>query len=760
MSTRAYAARGNYISLFRYFARTGLTNRRGCVTLYGKNNDTKVRAVTVISFDEKSGIFYLENADVTYAFSLADGILYHLYFGRKVPHDDLRYLNRSAYCAPGEGMGENSRDRELPLYGRGDGREPMIGVTSENGNLLCEPLYKGHRVIPQPAIPGMPSTFGGETLEVTLEDEKKGLRVVLSYTLFTDTSAVTRTCRLENIGDTPLTLTRVYSFAFDLPAVPLDALSLEGAWASERTPERVALHHGVWSIDSKQASSSAILNPFAAFMTKDCTEDAGEVWGVNLVYSSSFRILANVGPHGKARIEGGINDFGFSWHLAPGEVFHAPEAVLAYSDHGLGHLSRVFHDTYREHLIPTRFVKKARPVVINNWEATYFNFNREKLFAIIDAAAGTGIDTFVLDDGWFGDRNDDHRALGDWFVNEEKLEGGLDAIIEHCHEKGLKFGLWFEPEMVNPQSELYKAHPDWAIHAPDYTPITMRNQYALDLTRKEVRDYIVSVVSAILDSHEIDYVKWDYNRCVTEMYSAHLAPDREGEFAHRYALGLYDLCERLVVAHPNILFEGCASGGARFDPAILAYFPQIWTSDDTDAVMRTRIQWGTSLCYPLSSMSCHASVCPNHQTGRTTPWDTRATIAHLGATGYELDVSRLSEEDLAAIPAQVDAYHEMEDLVLEGDLYRLEEPYSGRQFAVELVSKDKSHAHVTFMQLFRVFNCPPRPLKLKGLDPDALYRIEEKGLTLHGRTLMSAGLVISVDRMKDCTCLTYRLTKV
>lgn len=718
-------------------------------------------------FEEATKTFFLENGEITYAFTVERGLPEHLWFGARIPRDDLRYT-RWVSCTscdaqlPGT-TSENHVAAELPTYGRGDFREPMLAAHDESGNSLLGFTYTGYRVIPEPKLPGMPSTFGGETLEVTFEDAEKGLRATLLYTLFADTAALTRSVRLENFGTRTLTLDRAFSFSFDLPAGSYEALTLAGSWAAERAPERTPLRHGVFSVDSKRVTSSATLNPFLAVMTAGADETHGDVWGINLVYSSSFRLLAEEAQHDRLRVAGGVNDFGFTWELRPGDSFSSPEAVLAYSHEGLGHLSRIFHDTYRSHLIPQRFAGQPRPVVINNWEATYFDFDRDKLFAIIDTAAGTGIDTFVLDDGWFGKRNDDHAGLGDWYVNTEKLVGGLDPVIAHCHEKGLKFGLWFEPEMVNPDSDLYRAHPDWAIHAPGYPLTEARNQYVLDLTREEVRDYIVGAVNAILDAHAIDYVKWDCNRYVTEMYSPALPAARQGEFAHRYALGLYDLFERIVAAHPHVFFEGCSSGGARFDPAVLAYFPQIWTSDDTDAAMRTRIQWGTSFCYPLSSMSCHASVCPNHQTRRITPWASRARIAHLGATGYELDTSRMSAEDLAAVPAQVADYHAMEDLVLDGDFYRLIDPHNDRQFAVALVAKDGSHAHVTVMQLLRVFNCPPLRLCIPGLLPDADYRVEGTlgdALTLRGRTLAEVGILVPVHRMADYETVTYTVTRV
>ena len=407
-------------------------------------------------------------------------------------------------------------------------------------------------------------------------------------------------------------------------------------------------------------------------------------------------------------------------------------------------MSRAFHDLYRNYLINERFVKKARPIVINNWEATYFNFNTKKLCAIIDSVVGTGIDTFVLDDGWFGVRNDDKSGLGDWFVNLDKLPQGLQPIIDHAHKNGLKFGLWFEPEMVNGDSNLYRAHPDWIIHADNLAACTGRDQYVLDLTRSEVRDYVVQSISKILREHEIDYVKWDMNRALTENYSAWLGQNSK-EFAHRYVLGLYDVCERLVNGFPTIFFEGCASGGCRFDPAMLYYFPQIWTSDDSDAYMRTTIQYGTSLCYPLSAQSCHVSVCPNHQCGRVTPFDARADVAHLGATGYELDTTALNSDELAEIKAQIAKYKEMEDLVLNGDLYRLNNPLEENLFAEMLVSKDKSKANITMMRPLCRPNGEWIRVYPKGLDEDTLYCVKETGLVKTGATLMSLGLIVAFD---------------
>ena len=421
-------------------------------------------------------------------------------------------------------------------------------------------------------------------------------------------------------------------------------------------------------------------------------------------------------------------------------------------------MSRAYHDFFREYIIDPKRVYMRRPVVINNWEATYFDFDNEKLFSIIDEAAKLGMDTFVLDDGWFGKRDGDASGLGDWFVNERKLKGGLKAVIGHCKEKGLKFGLWFEPEMVSEDSDLYRAHPDWAIGKAGAEPCRSRNQLVLDFTRKEVVDYIFETVSKILRENDISYVKWDKNRDITENYTASLPADRQGEFWHRYALGFYDLAERLTKAFPNVFFEGCAGGGGRFDGGALYYFPQIWTSDDTDGLERTKIQWGTSVCYPVSAMSCHVSACPNHQTGRTTPFATRGAVASLGATGYELDLTKLPEEEKVQVREQIKNYKGIDELVLRGDLYRLADPFKGNYFCEMLVGKDKSKAYVVG-ERFRADPCDhDRVLKLRGLDEGKTYAIKELNVTASGAALMGAGLFC--PRLPDCGSWVWHIEEV
>lgn len=723
-----------------------------------------------IHFDEGTRTFYLESKGVSYVFGIHEtGFPVHYYYGARIGREDLRYTctrggTSTEAAVPGydgRGFSYNIMDPELSTYGSGDYHECSLQILRQNGNRLNEFLYEGHEIVTEkPPITGMPSLRGGETLIVTLKDRYADIRVKLYYTVYEDVAVITRHMEVINGTGETISLLRAYSFALELPKNNYDILTLYGAWGRERHPERIPMHHGVVSIDSKRGASSAVLNPFMAIMDPSADEYHGEVYGVNLVYSSSYVLKVEGGTKGSARITGGINDFDFRWDLADGAHFETPEVVLVYAANGLNEMSQQFHDAYRRYLINPRFVTRPRPVVINNWEATYFNFNNERLMEIIDVIKDSGIDTFVLDDGWFGVRNGDASGLGDWVVNTDKLAGGLHTIIDYCHACGLKFGLWFEPEMVNPDSDLYRAHPDWAIAVPGVEPALSRHQMVLDITRADVRDYIVNAVSAILREHKIDYVKWDFNRNLTENYSSALSPAHQQEFHHRYALGLYDLCERLVNGFPSVMFEGCAGGGGRFDPAMLYYFPQVWTSDDSDAYMRTKIQYGTSLCYPLSAMSCHTSICPNHQTGRTIPFASRADIAHLGATGYELDTKRMTPEEVAEVKEQVKAYHAMEDLVLEGDLYRLEDSHDSNYFAFQLVSKDKSRSQITMMRVLHDPNGEFKRLYPRGLDAEAVYEIPElDNRRLSGATIMNAGLLFR-DPWGDFYTMVYHFNRV
>ncbi len=702
-----------------------------------------------ITFNDKNKTFYLESLGLSYIFKIdAFGFLEHLYYGKRIARDDIDYSvyhavrGHSAYLAD---MGrENSFEilsQEFPLFGRGDFRESAFAFDI-GGVRVGDFKYKKHTIVDKkPRLEGMPSANGGETLVITISDDLHKIEIDLYYTVFEDLPVILRHTEIRNCGNEDIILDRAYSFSFDLPGKDYEMLSLFGAHLRERHPERVGLHHGVTSIDSKYGVSSSQLNPFAAFVKHNTDEDSGEAYGVGLIYSGNFVIKAQVGQNDITRLLGGINDYDFSWTLGRDESFVTPEAVLVYSDQGLGKMSRAFHDLYREHLINPRFVKASRPIVLNSWEAVYFDYDSKTLCELIEAIRGTGIDTFVLDDGWFGLRNNEFCGLGDWYPNLDKLKGGLKPIIDCAHKNGLKFGLWFEPEMLNKDSALYRAHPDWLIHVDGLEPCQGRFQYVLDLTRREVRDHIVEVLSACLRENDIDYVKWDMNRSLTENYSAHLG-GRGKEFSHRYILGLYDIFERIVNGFPKIFFEGCASGGCRFDPAMLYYFPQVWTSDNTDAYERCFSQYGTSLCYPLSSMSCHVSVCPNHQNGRVTDFASRTDIASLGATGYELDPRKFTSEDIERIKVDTSEYRKREELILSGDLYRLNYPGEGNLFAEQVVSKDKKESYIVVMRPICVANGTAVRIYPKGLDSNTLYSISgHSELVLHGSTIMNLGLL-------------------
>lgn len=703
-----------------------------------------------VYFENNTKTFYLEGKNISYVFYINKlNYAEHLYFGSKIGRDNILYTRSegttSCYAAP-PGRDDNYASynhmpAELSFFGTGDYREPTLEVKNPIGDRLTRFLYKGYDILDKkPPICGMPSLDGGETLVLHLADDVTGFAADLYYTVYDDTDVIARRIVYINGSDDRIVLNRAYSFNLALPAINYDILTLYGGWARERSIERIPMHRGVVSIDSKRTTSSGTLNPFMGIPSHDATENFGEVWGVSLVYSSSFVLKAEGNVDGTTNITGGINDFDFSWVLEKGEYFETPEAVIAFSNEGIGGMSRAFHDAFRNHLINKRFVKAPRPLLINNWEGTYFNFDNEKLMAIASAVKDTGIDTFVLDDGWFGKRENDRSGLGDWFVNTNKLKGGLKTIIEHVNSIGMKFGLWFEPEMVSQDSELFRTHPDYAIGVPNRERCYSRHQFMLDLTRVEVRDYIVEAVNKVLSENNIEYVKWDYNRNVTENFSFGRDADRQSEFSHRYALGLYDLCERIVEANPTVFFEGCAGGGGRFDPAMLHYFSQIWTSDDTDAEERTKIQYGTSIVYPLSAMSCHVSICPNHQTGRNTPFATRGDIAHLGATGYELDTTTFTDEDRENVKLQTTEYRAYQKLILEGDLYRIDDPFTSNFFSVSVVAKDKSQAILVCYRRLGSPNSPVKRVRMAGLDKEKMYFVPELNITAKGGTFMNVGI--------------------
>ncbi|MBO5247860.1 MAG: alpha-galactosidase, partial [Clostridia bacterium] len=578
----------------------------------------------------------------------------------------------------------------------------------------------------------------------------------LYYSVFETVDAIARRVTVTNTSEIEMDLERIYSLCCELPFGNWEICHLYGDWAKERTFERSELIHGITSVESKYGASSHAHNPFVAIVDKDTTEDVGDAYGFNFVYSGSFSIQTEKITSGDLRLIMGLNPTDFGWKLEPKESFEAPEAISVYSANGLGGMSRTFHKLYRNHLCRGPWKNAKRPLLINNWEGTYFDFDEERIFNIAKQAGELGVEMLVLDDGWFGARNNNKAGLGDWFVNEEKLKGGLKELSDRVHGLGMKFGLWFEPEMVNPDSDLYRSHPDWCLQVEGRPLCTSRNQYVLDMSRKDVRDYLFDCMDNVMKNAKIEYIKWDFNRYLSEMASCLLTPERQKEISHRYVLGLYALLERLLNAYPDLLLEGCASGGGRFDPAMLYYSPQYWTSDDTDAIERLSIQYGTSMCYPTFTASSHVSACPNHQTGRITPLQTRSDVALAGSFGYELDVTKMSDEDKEEVKRQIAEYHKYYDVIHYGELYRLIAPY-GDECAWCYVSEDKSEALLTFVCI-RTHPLTRHCVKFKGLDPNKQY-VDQDGTVRAGSVWMNAG-INHTKLMQDFTTFKVYLKEV
>ncbi|MBP3237564.1 MAG: alpha-galactosidase [Lachnospiraceae bacterium] len=725
------------------------------------------------SFEEKLINFRLDTRNSTYAFSaLEDGYLLHGYYGKKLGDDDLSYLlrlNENPFTLKSnnrdKGTFMDSKSFEYSCHGTGDYRESCFMVMDRDGMSTADLRYvkyeilKGKPVLKQSlydfatgskqnvTIPATWSENGEdcETLVVIMEDAHLGLEARLYYTAFPELDIITRSISFTNKGKESFELRRVLSACIDFEGCNYDFITLNGSWARERVLERSHLHHGKQSVDSVKGESSHQSNPFAALVSPDCNEDSGEAYGFNLVYSGNFMATAEVTQHKRTRFVMGINPFDFAWKLDSGASFQAPELVMSYSCEGMGQMSRNFHDLYRNNLIRGEWKDKRRPILINNWEATYFNFNTEKLISIAKQASKLGIEMLVMDDGWFGHRDSDNSSLGDWFVYEKKIEGGLKYLVDEVNKLGMKFGIWFEPEMISPDSKLYEEHPDWAIQIPGRVPTMSREQYVLDYSNKEVRDYIYGMMKKILDSANIEYIKWDMNRQLTEVGSTTLPKDRQRELWHRYVLGVYDVMNRLTTDYPYLLLENCSGGGARFDAGMLYFSPQIWTSDDTDAIERLKIQHGTSICYPASSMGAHVSDCPNHTVGRTTPFSTRGDVALVGTFGYELDVTRIPENDRNSIPGQIEKFKKYNPLVRTGDHYRIGNIFEDNTWdAWMFVAKDKSEALLTIVQVLGRPNYPQRIFKLPGLALGKKYKLEELNVTLSGETLKNAGIAIEM----------------
>lgn len=711
-----------------------------------------------IKFDSTTKTFLLSTNETSYAMQISDsGYLLHLYWGKKIrnihPDDVIRKVLRtlSPVTEPDDGnLSLDTFPLEYPAYGNSDFRNPAFHVQFADGSTVSSPKYKDHVIYQgKPALDGLPSTYvenSGEadTLEIRLEDELSRLEITLFYTVFQDYNAITRSVRLKNGGGGKMKILKALSMSVDMRRSGYDMLQLSGAWGCERRIYKRPLVPGMQSVESRRGASSAQQNPFLALLSKGADEKSGEVYAVSLVYSGNFFAGAEVDQYATTRLSMGINPFDFTWLLESGESFQAPEAVMIYSDKGLGKMSRTFHKLYRERLCRGKFRDKERPVISNNWEATMFDFDSKEILTLAKAAKALGIEMFVLDDGWFGRRNHDDCALGDWFVNKEKIPEGIDGLASEINDIGLEFGLWFEPEMISKNSDMYRKHPDWCIHVNGRARTESRNQLVLDFSRQDVRDAVEKMLTDILSSASIHYVKWDMNRNITEAGSSMLKPERQREIFHRYILGLYDLLDRITKKFPDVLFESCASGGGRFDPGMLYYMPQTWCSDDTDAIERLKIQYGTSLVYPSSAITAHVSAVPNQQVNRTTSLNTRGNSAMLFNFGYELNLTKLSQEECSLVKKQVAEYKKIRRIIQYGDLYRLRNPFEGNNAAFIYVSPDKNEAFAAYFNILSVPNPPLEYLRFDGLDADRQYEDIESGKIYFGDELMNSGLPVSV----------------
>lgn len=705
-----------------------------------------------ITYNEQLKIFKLDTANTSYMIGIVDEEQFvgHIYYGAKIRMQDATYLMRTMENPLVPSI--NNRERcsfldtfpmEYPGHGAGDYREGCIRVKTKAGHSVVGLQYESYKILDEkPALEGLPSSFAGneacQTLVLTCKDSILDLEVELLYSVFEKEDIITRSVRVINHSADPIYLTKVYSACVDMDDRDYEWLTLHGSWARERQIERKKLGYGKQSVGSVRGESSHQEHPFIAWMDPDTTQTQGDVYAMHFVYSGNFQAQIEKSQFESIRVTMGINAEDFCWKLKQGQCFTAPEVVLTFSSEGMGNMTRNLHDFYRDHMIRSKYTHIKRPILINNWEATYFDFNTEKLLSIAKRASELGIEMLVMDDGWFGHRNDDSTSLGDWFVNEEKITGGLKYLVDEVNKLGLKFGIWMEPEMISPDSKLYEQHPDWAIAVPGRTATLSRNQYVLDLSRKEVRDYVYDMISNILHSANIEYVKWDMNRSMADVYASNVTYD--------YVVGVYDFLEKLTSKYPNILIEGCSGGGGRFDAGMLYYTPQIWCSDNTDAINRTRIQYGTSFFYPVAAMGSHVSAVPNHQTGRVTSLHTRGVAAMSGTFGYELNPALLSVEEKAEIRMQLAKYREHQELIREGNYYRLSDPFQDDFAAWMVVSEDQNQALVSVVRLTAEANPVAAYVTPRGLAEDAFYLEKTTGKVYAGAALMEAGILLTAPK--------------
>ena len=709
-----------------------------------------------IIVDEKTGLFQLITDNTEYQMK-ADkyGVLKHLWYGEKTGCD-MEYLQSYPDVGFSGNIYDAGNDRTysldtLPLEyacdGVGDYRVTGAAAVHSDGSCALDLRYKSYRISKgKYSIKGLPAVYAdvseSETLEIVLKDKYSDIEVTLRYGVLPKLDIITRCASVANNTNEPVILTKAASLCLDIPHGEWEWVHFHGRHAMERLTERMPLCHGIQESSSTRGTSSHHQNPTVLLCSPDCTETSGSCIGAALMYSGSFQTKIQLDQMEQVRLVMGINPELFRWELKPSEVFDTPEVIMSYSSKGMEKLSHNFHKVIREHVCRGKYKLAERPVLINNWEATYFDFNEEKILKIAEQAASLGVDMLVLDDGWFGKRDDDCSGLGDWFVSEEKLNGGLGKLAEKIKSLGMKFGLWFEPEMVSEDSDLYRSHPDWAIKIPSRNPVRSRYQLVLDMINPEVRDYLFGAISDILKNADISYIKWDMNRSICDWYTPCLSAENQGEMPHRYVLGLYELLERLTTAFPDVLFEGCSGGGGRFDAGMLYYCPQIWCSDDTDAFERTKIQYGTSFFYPVSAIGSHVSAVPNHQTGRITPIETRAVTAMAGSFGYELDLNTLSHDEKQEVKEQIVRFKKDGPLIHNGLYYRLSDSLNDKYAMWGFVSEDKKEVLVHGVIFRTEPNRTQYLVKLRGLLPDTNYRLAENGEVYKGSALMNGGILL------------------
>jgi len=716
--------------------------------------------------------FFLYTKKTSYILRiLPNGQLIHCYYGERFQDKNIDFYNlflshtaTTHLCTGDVATSFDGAPLECSGFGRGDFRIPMISVASEDGRGVNEFQYQSYCIVKgKPIMPGLPqtdvNTENVETLEIVLKDSITNVEVVFSYTPFYEEDVIARHTKVHNVSEKAVTILSVASASVDFETSDFDMISLGGRWGSERNVERYPIHYGESTITSRRGMSGHHLNPFMALVSRDANETYGDVYGFSLVYSGDFKMVAEVGQLGTTRAWIGINPETFSWEIEPGDCFYTPEALITYSKQGLQEMSQNYHNVCRNHLGVCADKTIKRPVVLNLWESFEFDITEEIVLKAIEKAKEMGVDTLVVDDGWFGRRTNDKTSMGDWFVNREKFPNGLDSVAKACKKNGMEMGIWFEPEVISRESELFRTHPDWCIHIPNVSPVEIRNELMLDFGRSEVVEYVYQAMAKILSEVEISYVKWDMNRGITDNGATWLPSHRQKEHNHRFMLGVYQLMSRLRRDFPHIFFEGCASGGGRFDFGILYYMPQIWTSDNTDMLERMKIQYGTSLVYPPETISAHVSDCPNSISGRTVPFQSRCDVSQLFSYGYELNPMILLKEEKEASLVQSEKHRKIVKQYEDNKFYRLRNPFTDNSCAWQLISKDGKSSAAFYAVILKQSNYCGEYLKLMGLAEEKLYRVEPIGITCSGSMLMYAGIPLKIQ-LGDFSTQLLELTEV